>query len=142
VAPVIRRIAIYLDTADSSIDLAAALSEVRGVGAMSGSLVAFPRVSDVLALEADSPDGVALALPALNGDLASVSTKFGPSPAELGTGAGLSPFTRFKLDMTPFQSGVPRTAMTQAGAVLLVFEVERRVSVPNVDVPGVCQPVL
>jgi hypothetical protein len=142
VAPVIRRMAVYLDTGDSSIDLSAALTEVRGSAAMSGSAVAFPRIGDVLSLEADSDDGVALAIPALNGDVNSVPLKFGPSPTELGTGAGLSPFTLFRLDMSPFQSGVPKTAINAANALFLVFEVERRVSTSNVQVPGVCQPVL
>jgi hypothetical protein len=34
------------------------------------------------------------------------------------------------------------TVITAANAVFLGFEVERRVSVPNVDIPGVCQPPL
>ena len=71
-----------------------------------------------------------------------MSEKFGPSPNELGTAAGLSPFTAFRFDMTPFRTGAPKNAMAAASAVLLVFEVERRVSVPDVDVPGVCQLTL
>jgi hypothetical protein len=142
VAPIVRRIAMYLDTADSTIDLTSVLTEARGTAAMAGAPVAFPRVGDVLSLDADSPAGVALALPVLNGDVLSVPNKFGPSPNDLGAGGGLSPFTTFRFDMTPFQTGVPKAAMGAASAVLLVFEVERRVSVPNVDVPGVCQPTL
>jgi hypothetical protein len=140
-APVIRRVAMYLDTGDSTIDLHSVLTEVEGTAA-SGSPVLFPRVGDVLSLDADSPDGVALSLPVVNGNLVEVPDKFGPSPNELGAGAGLSPFTAFQFTMTPFRTGVPRDAMAAASAVLLVFEVERRLSVPAVDVPGVCQPIL
>jgi len=41
-------------------------------------------------------------------------------------------------DMTPFQSGIPKDALTAADAVLLVFEVERRLSTSPVQVVGPC----
>ncbi len=139
IAPVIRRMAMYVDTGDSSVDLPSALTELRSNGAAGGAAVRFPRVGNTLSLEADALGGIPLGVPALNGDVQSVVTKFGPSPDPLGVAAGLSPFTAYHFDMTPFQSGVPKNAMTQAKAVLLVFEVERRLSVANADVPGICQ---
>jgi hypothetical protein len=142
VAPVVRRMAMYLDTADSSIDLASLFTFTRSAAAMAGSTVTFPLVEKVIRIEADSPAGVGLDVPVLNGDAAAVSTKFGPSPADLGVGAGLSPFTTFRFDMTPFQTGVPAAALAAANAVFLVFEVEQRVSTSNVFVPGVCQAAL
>jgi hypothetical protein len=79
-----------------------------------------------------------MSLPALNGDVTTVLSKFGPSPTELGVGAGISPFASFQLDMTPFLTGDPAAALSHTGAVLLVFEVERRVTTGTAYVPGVC----
>jgi hypothetical protein len=103
--------------------------------------VLFPRVGNVLGLDADTTAGVPLSLPALNGNVTQVSDRFGPSTTDLGTGAGLSPFTTFRVDMTPFQTGTPKNALAAASAVLLVFEVERRVSTSDVQVPGMCVPL-
>lgn len=140
-APVIRRMALYLDTPKSSIDLRTMFLDVSGVAAAAGEPVLFPLVDKVLSIDADDPAGVALSLPAINGDVLQVLDRFGPSTAELGTGAGLSPFTTFHIDMTPFQAGTPKNALAAATAVLLVFEVERRVSTSDVQVPGVCTPL-
>ena len=141
VAPVIRRMAVYLDTNASPIDLRTTFLDLSGAAAMSGAPVLFPLVGSVLSLDASDPAGVALSLPALNGNVTQVSDRFGPSTPELGTGAGLSPFTTFHIDMTPFQNGTPKTALAAATAVLLVFDVERRVSTSDVQVPGICTPL-
>ena len=81
------------------------------------------------------------------GDETAIVDKFGPSQTELSAGAGISPFTKFHFDMTPFQSGIPRNAFygpvdspAPADAVLLVFDVERRLSSTGVTVPGICSP--
>jgi len=141
VAPVIRRMAMYLETGASTIDLRTTFLDLSGVAAMAGAPVVFPRIGDVLALDADKAAGVPLSLPTLNGNVNQVSDRFGASTPDLGTGAGLSPFTTFRVDMTPFQSGTPKAALAAASAVLLVFEVERRVSTSDVQVPGMCTPL-
>jgi hypothetical protein len=139
-APVVRRMALYLDTGSSTIDLRTTLLDVSGVAAASGEPVLFPLVDKVLSIDADNPAGVALSLPALNGSVTQVNDRFGQTTPDLGTGAGLSPFTTFHIDMTPFQAGTPKSALAVASAVLLVFEVERRVSTDKVQVPGICAP--
>jgi hypothetical protein len=140
-APVVRRMALYLDTGTSAIDLRNNLLFVPGVAAVDGAPVLFPLVDKVLSIDAEQAAGVALSLPTINGGVLQVLDRFGPSTPELGTGAGLSPFTTFQIDMTAFQSGAPKTALALASAVLLVFEVERRLSTSDVQVPGVCTPL-
>jgi hypothetical protein len=138
VAPIVRRVALYLDTAQRpSIDLAAIGMHVLGRAGTPSAAVTFPLAGQSLAIDVDDPAGIPMSLPALNGNTTTVLSKFGSSEA-LGTGAGISPFTAFRFDMTPFQTGEPKTALTNAGAVLLVLDVERRVSSQTAQVPGIC----
>ena len=138
VAPVVRRMAIYLDTNIDPRVLSSTFLNIEGTAAASGASAVFPLTTGPLSIDADSPAGVAVSVPALNGAVNAVDTRFGPSVETLGPGAGLSPFTTFHFDMTPFQSGIPKALLGVADAVLLVFEVERRVSTDRVQLPGVC----
>jgi hypothetical protein len=137
VAPVVRRAALYLDTDGDSTDLALLGHEVHATAGGAAEM-RFPSLAQLLSFRTDTPAGVPLALPTLNGPVIEVLTRFGAS-SELGIGAGISPFTTFHLDMKAFDSGEPRRLLHLAQAAFLVFEVDRRVDTASVALPGVCQ---
>lgn len=147
-APVVRHVGIYFATETSGPPvLGPAGVEIPGVAAATGPAW-FPLVGAMTAFDSTDPLGIPLAVPALNGSTADVlgvaggSANFGTWPVDLGAGAGISPFTAFRFDMRGFGStSAPevQSVLTNARAVFLVFDVDRRTSVPVVWVPGVCQ---
>lgn len=146
-APVVRHIGLFFATGGNPATLGPAGVELSGVAAAAAP-VSFPLVGSVASFESTDPLGIPLSFPALNGDTFSVlgdpqsGPNFGVWPSDLGAGAGISPFTSFRIDMRAF--GPPastdvQTVLTKANALFLVFDVERRTSVPVASVPGVCQ---
>lgn len=136
-APVVRHLGLYLATdgwLERLVDM-----EVAGIAGAASS-VTFPVPGKMYTFGAGDPAGLPIAPRVFNGDTAEVlsAANFGSWPVELDAGAGISPFTSFQLNLQGFQAGVPRTVFDHSRALLLVFEVERKVSVSPAFVPGVC----
>jgi hypothetical protein len=141
-APVVRRASVYLvNPSNTSTDFAALGRELPAVAGDGGARFTFPRAGGVVELTADTEDGVALSLPVINGPGGDVLTDFGVSP-ELGAGAGIAPFSTFAVDFTSFFTDPPLGFIDESLAVLLVLEVDRRVSTDSSFVPGVCQDAI
>lgn len=137
-APVVRHFGIYLAT-DGWMER---LIEQNVLGiAASAMPVSFPTSGRSYEFVSADPLGIAIAPSARNGETIDVlsSAGFGAWPVDLDAGAGISPFTSFQLKLGGFQSGIPRSVFDHAQALLLVMEVERRVSTTPAWVPGVCQ---
>ncbi len=137
VAPVIRRAGLFVSTTAAA-DIGDLGRELYTVGAAGGEALVFPSVGGNVELWADSASGVPLPLPADSGPSGDALVEFGASN-ELGAGAGMSPFTTFEVNMSSFFNAPPLNTITEADALILVMEVERRVTTSNVYVPGVCQ---
>jgi hypothetical protein len=145
-APVVRHIGLYFATDGSTSSLGPAGMEISGVAAATGP-VWFPLAGKTVSFEYD-PLGIALGIRAINGNTFNVlgdpqtgNLNFGVWPTDLGAGAGMSPFTSFRIDMRAFAppaSQDVQDVLTHANAVFVVFDVERRTSVLPAWVPGVC----
>jgi hypothetical protein len=101
----------------------------------------------MMALEWGDPLGIAMDVRVLNGDTASVlvdangnPANFGVWPTDLDAGAGISPFTSFRLNMQAFTPGATDAfnVLGEATAMFAVFDVERRTANQDVWLPGVC----
>ncbi|WP_437811134.1 hypothetical protein [Sorangium sp. So ce1078] len=139
VAPVVRRAAVFmLNMIDQGIDFSTLGRELPTVAGQGAATFSFPRIGSVAELVADDEAGVPLSLPVINGNVVDVLPRFGTS-SELGAGAGISPLTTFDIDFTSFYTSAPLGFIDETVAVLLVMDVERRVSAQNSFVPGVCQ---
>jgi hypothetical protein len=147
-APVVRHVGMYFAT-DGSVPaaLGSAGVEISGVAAATGPAW-FPLVGTMMSFDSTDPLGIPLAVPALDGQTVDVlgvpggPANFGTWPVDLGAGAGISPFTTFRFDMRGFgpMSGPDvQSVLTNARAVFLVFDLDRRTSVPVAWVPGICQ---
>jgi hypothetical protein len=138
-APVVRRASVYvLNPLNTSTNFQALGRELPAVAGDGGASFTFPRSGSVFQLTADTPDGVELSLPVINGPGGDVITNFGTSP-DLGAGAGIAPFSTFDVDFTSFFTDPPLGFLDDSVAVLLVLEVERNVSTDSAFVPGTCQ---
>src|SRR5262249_27177615 len=127
-APVVRRASVYvLNPSNTSTDFAALGRELPSVAGEGAASFSFPRAGRITELAADTEYGVPLSLPVINGPGGDVLSDFGASN-ELGIGAGISPFTTFSVDFASFYTDPPVTFIDETQAVLLVLEVERRVS--------------
>jgi hypothetical protein len=141
-APVVRRASVYaLNPANTSTNFQALGRELPAIAGSSGASFAFPRVGSVVQLTADTPAGVPLSLPVINGPGGDVLANFGVSN-DLGAGAGISPFSTFNVDFTSFFTDEPLDFIDDTVAVLLVVEVERSVSTDSALVPGACQDAI
>jgi hypothetical protein len=145
-SPVVRHVGLYFATGGWQSTLGPAGVEIAGIAATTAP-VEFPLNGSVASFESADPLGIPLAFPALNGDTFAVlgepqNPNFGTWPADLGAGAGISPFTSFRIDMRAFAppaSTDVQAVLDHTNALFVVFEVERRTSVPVAWVPGVCQ---
>jgi hypothetical protein len=150
VAPVVRRMALFINTGGDSVpDFAASHFSVNAAAANPTSAVVFPTIGAPLAYDFGDPNGLGMELGLMNGS-AGLDTEHFPfdplNPSALGQGAGMSPFTSFDIDMTPMYFNSNHfvvDAFKNVRVVSLVFEVENVPSSPaiKVDLPGVCQPV-
>ncbi|WP_437778344.1 hypothetical protein [Sorangium sp. So ce1097] len=139
VAPVVRRAAVFmLNTIDQGIDFSQLGRELPTDAGQGAATFSFPRIGSVAEFVADDEAGVPLSLPVINGNVVDVLPRFGTS-SELGAGAGISPLTTFDIDFTSFYESEPYGFIDETVAVLLVMDVERRVSTQQSFVPGVCQ---
>ncbi|MCU0682316.1 MAG: hypothetical protein MUF34_08695 [Polyangiaceae bacterium] len=139
-APVVRRAAIYaLNPVNTSVDFGAIGRELPAAGGAGDATFDFPRAGSVLTFAAEAPTGVQLSLPVINGPGGDVLSDFGVGNGELGAGAGISPFTTFDVDFGSFYSSLPLNFLDDTQAILLVLEVERRLSAEPAFVPGACQ---
>ena len=146
-APVVRHIGLYFDTGNNPSVLGPLGVEIVGSAAITSPL-SFPLVGRATSFESTDPLGIPVRPTALNGNTNNViddgaghPVNFGIWPAELGAGAGISPFTSFRFDMRVFGPTAPttvQTALTQTRAMFLVFDVERRTANTSAFVPGVC----
>jgi hypothetical protein len=147
VAPVIRHAGFFFATDGRVPVLAAAGVEIVTTAAIT-SPVQFPLVGRTMSFEFEDPLGIPMRVRALNGNTSSVLVdangnpgNFGTWPVELDAGAGISPFTSFRLDMRVFETAESpqiRDVMTRTNAMFAVFEVERRTTNVEAWVPGVC----
>lgn len=147
-APVVRHVGLYFATEGSDSVLGPAGTEISVIATATGP-VWFPLVGRAVSFESTDPLGTRLSIPALNGNTFNVlgdsqtgTVNFGTWPADLGAGAGISPFTSFSIDMRAFappQSQDVQDVLTKTNALFVVFDVERQTSVPVAWVPGVCQ---
>jgi hypothetical protein len=137
-APVVRRAAVYLDTASPPSNQLGIELPARAAGTRD---VTFPLVHHLTTLAPDDARGIPLSLPVLVGSASEALDKFSPSGGPdqgLGAGAGLSPFTSFELDMTSLGSSNVQDVWNSTQALYLMFEVERNVSLDPAWVEGVC----
>lgn len=143
IAPVVRRMAAYLDTrtdTDGDIRLITIDGQV--------STALFPLIGKQAAVDVTDEDGTvrsaALQIPALRGDVppTAVADAFGTSDL-LGVGAGISPFTTLNLDMRALNGTAGSLVLAKTRAILLVFDID--VLVTSGDdfayVPGVCPQI-
>lgn len=139
-APVVRRASVYaLNPYNTSVDFAALGRELPASAGAGDATFDFPRAGGVLGFAAEAPTGVQISLPVINGPGGDVLTDFGAGTGELGAGAGISPFTTFDVNFGSFYSSLPLDFLDGTQALLLVLEVERRLSPDAAFVPGVCQ---
>jgi hypothetical protein len=147
-APVVRHVGLYFDTGSDTPVLGPLGMEIIGIAAVT-SPVWFPLTGHTMPFEASDPLGIPIRAAALNGNVANVlddglghPINFGIWPADLGAGAGISPFTSFRFDMRafapPFASQSVQDTLSHTRALLMMFDVERRTSNLNAWVPGVC----
>jgi hypothetical protein len=146
IAPVVRHVGLYFATDNQPVVLGPAGVEIVGTAAVTDQ-VWFPLVGRTVSFEPDDPLGIPIRMRALNGDTVSVlgdgagSSNFGAWPAELGAGAGISPFTSFSFDMRGFGPSASQDieeVLNKTNALFVVFEVERRTSNLDASIPGVC----
>ena len=146
-APVVRHIGLYFATDGNPSVLGPLGVEIAGSAAIS-SPVWFPLDGHATSFESTDPLGIPVRPTALNGNTTNViddgsghPINFGTWPADLGAGAGISPFTSFRFDMRVFAppaSTQIQNVLTQTRAMFLVFDVERRTSNTSAWVPSVC----
>jgi hypothetical protein len=137
-APVVRRVAVYLDTQAPPPNQLGIELPARAAGTRD---VTFPLVGHLMTLAPDDARGMPLSLPVLIGSAGEALDKFSPSGGPdqgLGVGAGLSPFTSFELDMTSLGAANVQDIWNNTQALYLMFEVERNVSFDPTWVEGVC----
>jgi hypothetical protein len=138
VAPVIRRMAIYLDTQSPPNGQLGASLPTRAAGFAD---VTFPLVGRLMTLAPDDPRGIPLSLPVLAGGADVAIDRFSPPGVPdpgLGVGAGLSPFTSFEIDMTSLGNLPAPDVFKMTQAIYVMFEVEARQSLDPPSVEGVC----
>jgi hypothetical protein len=145
-APVVRHVGFYFATDGQPAVLNAANINIRTTAAITSPVV-FPLLGHMMALEWGDPLGIAMDVRVLNGDTASVlvdangnPANFGVWPTDLDAGAGISPFTSFRLNMQAFTPGATDAfnVLGEATAMFAVFDVERRTANQDVWLPGVC----
>jgi subtilisin-like proprotein convertase family protein len=145
-APVVRHVGLYFATDGEPSVLGPLGMEIAGTAAVS-SPVLFPLFGRITSFESSDPLGIPIRPRTLNGDTVAVlgdgagNPNFSVWPADLGAGAGISPFTSFRLDMRAFgpqASQDVRNVLTHTTALFFVFEVERRASNLAAWIPGVC----
>jgi len=144
-APVVRHVGLFFDSGDDVATLGPAGTELAGTAASTAG-IRFPTVGQQISFLSTDPLGIPLSYPAFNGGAFDVLgipgtgiLNFGAWPADLGAGAGISPFTSFRIDMRAFATAPAAAVLDHTKAMFLVFEVERRTSNPFAFVPGVCQ---
>jgi hypothetical protein len=136
---VVRRAALYVETQASGnlrdFNFTPACS-----AAAAGAPVVFPVAGKDVRFEIADLLGAPMRLPAMSGNNATVfdAAHFGSLPDALTEGAGISPFTSFRIDMGFTANPNATDIMDNALAVYLVFEVERRASNQRVVLPGIC----
>jgi len=146
-APVVRHAGFYFDSGSTPPALGPAGVEIVTTAAIT-SPVAFPLSGSLFSFSSTDPLGIPMRVRALNGNTGSVivdasgnPANFGIWPQDLDAGAGISPFTSFRLNMQVFAPPASmdiQKVLTNATAMFAVFEVERRTANVDAWLPGVC----